>query len=739
MLHEFFRTPSFLRRSPWRISTLSLPRQASNPGLVSPSLDAYAALDATSCSVLVTDATQPDSPIVWANAAFSALTGYSYDEVLGRNCRFLQGVDTDPLTVTKIRAAVASGLAVRCDLLNYRKDGTSFWNDLTIDPIYDATGQLTGFVSVQIQSDVVHLADEARVKAESELESIANVIPGYIYRRVMSTDGAIDIVYCSPSLSKMLGIGQTDAMTRFYDYVHPDDRSALDTAIRSSAATMSIFMEEFRLISATGAVHWLRSEAPPRRTNNGETVWDGIAVEISAERRWKTEIAQLALNDPLTGLLTREAWGSAMAMRLSIGSGDMCRYGLFYVDIEAFRDLNGKLGQRRCDDILREIGQRLAAHALSSGGIVGRLGGDEFAMLIPVSTGDDALSRIAGTLSAALGSPMQLGRHSLTIQTCIGAALYERQSTTGIAESDLASELTIQAELALHWAKQAGRSGYVLYSKAQDDRFHNQAILARSLERAIADDELELHYQPVVDLASGRILSAEALVRWNHPVLGMQRPDLFIPLAETSGLIIQLGRWVLNQAVRQRTEWQNAGLMPPRIAINVSGNQLLDTSFVEFAEKALSSQNASARDFEIELTEGQLIEASPQIMSSLHALRSMGFTIAIDDFGSGHATFRYLRDFPVDKVKIDQMFVRKLVVGSSDALIIRAIILLARSMEIEFVAEGIETEMQREFLQREGCTIGQGYLFSVPLVAEDLAWLLANDCRLPLSVPPEYD
>lgn len=737
MLHGLFRTRSFLRSSPWLVSTLSLPRRNTGQEPADPGLDGYAALAATSHAVIVTDATQPDGPIVFANDAFRLLTGYSQAEILGRNCRFLQGVDTDPLAVAEIRLAVASGQSLNRRILNYRKDGTSFWNDLTIDPIHDAAGQVKGFIGLQMNSDALHLADEAITVAESELRGIASDIPGYIFRRVMRTDATIEMVYCSPSLSSMLGITQADATKSFYNYVHPDDHGALNTAIRSSAADMSVFREEFRLVSTTGTVHWLRSEAPPRRTDGGEIVWDGIAIEISAEKRWKTEIAQLALSDPLTGLLTREAWWQAMTMRMKTASDDANRFALFYIDIQAFRDLNDTLGQRRCDDILREIAQRLAAHALSGEGIAGRLGGDEFAVLVPVSAHDDALPLLADALIAALALPMQIGKRSLAIRTCIGATLYESRNSTGAADKDFAIELMIQAELALRWAKQPGCSGYVLYSRSQDDRFHNQAILARSLERAIDDGELELHYQPVVDLASGRILSAEALVRWNHPTLGLQRPDLFVPIAEKSGLIVQLGRWVLNQAMHQRTAWLNAGLMPPPIAINVSGNQLLDTAFVEFAKQALAAQNADARDFEIELTEGQLIEASPQIMSSLHALRTMGFTIAIDDFGSGHATFRYLRDFPVDKVKIDQMFVRKLVVGSSDALIIRAIISLARGMEIEFVAEGIETEMQREFLQREGCRIGQGYLFSVPLVAEDFAWLLANDCRLPLSVSAE--
>ncbi len=699
--------------------------------------DSLAAFSATSCSILITDATQRDNPIAYVNAAFSDLFGYSEAEAVGRNCRFLQGTDTDPLVVAEIRAAVASGTGIRRQILNYRKDGTPFWNELTIDPIRDAAGRLTGFVGVQLQTDPVHLANEAREQAESKLDSIASHIPGYIYRRVMKTDGTIKIVYCSPSLSKLLEIDETEVPCSFYDYVHPDDLDELMTAIRRSAAEMTIFREEYRLISRSGVTHWFRSDTPPRRTTSGEIVWDGLAIETGAEKRWRSEIANLALLDPLTSLLTREAWRQALALQFDAGNGVVGQCGILYVNIEAFRRLNDKLGQLKCDEILREIARRLKIISASVAGTAGRLGGDEFALLVPVCASDDALSQLARATSDSLAHPIQIGAQSLMIRTCIGATLSGKLVAARTADEDMTSELMMQAELALRWAKQAGCSSHVVYSAAQDDRFQNQAILARSLENAIENDELELHYQPMVDLASGRIVSAEALVRWNHPTLGLQRPDLFIPLAEKSGLIVQLGRWVLNQAVRQRTVWQQAGLTPPPIAINVSGSQLMEPAFVKFVADALTRLHASAGDFEIELTEGVLIEASAQIMASLHALRDMGFTIAIDDFGSGHATFRYLRDFPVDKVKLDQQFVRNLVIGSSDALIIRAIISLTRSMSKRLVAEGIETKMQRAFLLHEGCEIGQGYLFSMPLVAEDFAWMLANHVKLPLLAPAE--
>jgi diguanylate cyclase (GGDEF)-like protein/PAS domain S-box-containing protein len=694
-----------------------------------------AALAATSCSIIVTDATRPDNPISYANAAFSRLSGYPTAEILGRNCRFLQGPETDPQTRAEIGAAVADGYSIRREILNYRRDGTTYWADLTIDPIRDPAGAIIGFIGTQREADAVRRAIEARIEAESRLSSIADHIPGFVYRRVMRADGTIALAYANSSLSRMLELGRVDAARSFYEFVHPDDRDALFAAIRRSAAQMSTFQEEFRLIARSGAVHWIRSASSPRRMAGGEIVWDGLALEISAEKRWQTEITDLAMRDPLTGLLTRKAWQQTVVTRLAADTKSPSRCSLINIDIAALGELNARLGQATGDAILREVAQRIAAIAASVAGLAGRVGGDEFAILVPARTRNGELARLAQATSQALARPMVLDGQTVTMGTYVGASIRATAGGPGATAHDVAAELMTQAELALRWAKQAGRNQAIVYSTALDDRFRNTAMLTSSLERAIADDQLELHYQPIVDLASGRILSAEALVRWNHPALGMQRPDQFIGIAEKSGLVLPLGRWVIEQAIRQRRLWCEAGLAPPPIAINLSGAQLVDPGFVDHVSGTLKANAAEGRHFEFELIESQLIEASPQVLAALHALRDLGFAITIDDFGSGHASFRYLRDFPLDKVKIDQMFVRKLVLGSSDELIIRAVLSLARGLGIAFVAEGIETEMQRDFLEREGCEIGQGYLFSQPLAAEDFAWMLANDVTLPALCP----
>jgi EAL domain-containing protein (putative c-di-GMP-specific phosphodiesterase class I) len=252
------------------------------------------------------------------------------------------------------------------------------------------------------------------------------------------------------------------------------------------------------------------------------------------------------------------------------------------------------------------------------------------------------------------------------------------------------------------------------------------------MREAIGKDQFELHYQPLVDLQSGRIVGAEALVRWRHPELGMLGPDFFIALAEESGLIGPLGEWIMRTAMLDMMTWDLEGYACFIIALNISSVQLKRPNFIEIIRRALAETGADAREFDLELTEGVLLELTPHTLAILAELKLLGFGLVIDDFGAGHSSFQYLRNFPIDKLKIDQIFVRQLVAGSSDALIIRAITSLAQSLKIDLIAEGIETVEQRDFLRDQGCPTGQGYFFSVPLAAEDFAWMIKQNGTLPI-------
>jgi diguanylate cyclase (GGDEF)-like protein/PAS domain S-box-containing protein len=695
---------------------------------------------ATSQSIVLTDSTQFDDPIVFVNPAFCQMTGYAPEEILGRNCHFLQGPDTDRTAIEIMSAAVENGLPVSQKVLNYRKNGDAFWAHVALDPIRDEFGRLLGFIRVQSDLGMAQRREAAAAQnVPSSLQSISNNIPGYVFRRVLLRDGTLALPFISASLNAILGVSDREITTEdFLGYLHPDDRSEFRQAVERSARELSIFEEEIRLVAPSGDVHWFRSNAVPHPLPDGGVVWDGMAIEITSEKTAKIELNFLASHDALTGLSNRVAFRNTLAETIGHLSEDH-QAGLYYVDLDGFQVVNDSWGEAFGDMVLRRAGIRLSEFAVSRGGVAARLGDDEFAVLLPGLKSGVQHLELAESIRRVLGRPMHIEGRAISLEVSVGiAAVPLARGPDAPAHSDIATELIERAYLALQDAKRRGPGLTRLYSPESDERFRNQRALRQSLQRAVVEPkEFELYYQPLVNLACGDIIGAEALIRWNHPELGFQRPDLFIPLAESSGLIVPLGAWVLKDAMRQGQVWRRSGLRTPRISINVSGVQLQRPGFLATVEQALRETDADPRDFELELTEGVLIDAATDIRKQLSTLKGMGFELAIDDFGTGHSTFRYLRDFPIDTIKIDQTFVRHLVIGSSDASIISAMIGLARSLRVRIVAEGIETVLQRNFLRDEGCEIGQGYLFSMPLTADDFGRLLEQGVSLPMSEDPQ--
>ena len=687
---------------------------------------------------ILTDAKQHDNPVVFVNAAFTAITGYSADDVMGKNCRFLQGPETNRESVAKMRKAIATGERLTLELLNYRKNGDEFWSELTIGPETDADGEVVGFVGI-IHDVTARRRSEAKSRElEARLTAIMENMPGYVFQRTLKSDGAVDLTYFSPYFANMLGItgNRQGAGDDLWARIHPDDRDSMYRSIERSAADLSDLSVDFRLRTVNGSDRWMRTYSRPRRLEAGEIVWDGVGLDVTAERVAEERLSYLAYHDPLTGMPNRSLFNASLAKVLNTNQTDDRQVALLLIDLDGFQEVNDAVGWQTGDSVLRGVSKRIADFASRREGYSARTGGDEFAVFYSSEAQDD-LSKDAEALYRDLAQTLYVDDRPFAIEACIGVASFPFGSGAEDpgGESGV-SELIKRANIALHEAKRAGRGMHRLYSIAADDRRRNQTLVRQSLREAIESRQFRLHYQPQVDLSSGEIVGAEALIRWSHPTLGMQRPDIFIPMAEKTGLIIPLGAWIMEEAMRQAQEWAQRHAHVPKIAINVSGAQLLHPSFIGTVEGALERTGAKANQLEIELTESFMIEATPIVLGVLDALKRMGFTLAVDDFGTGYASFRHLRDFLVDKLKIDQTFVRQMVVDSSDASIIRAIIALAKSLKLEVVAEGIETLVQRNFLRDEGCKIGQGYLFSLPLNAEDFGYLLDHSVKLPMTARP---
>ncbi|WP_414642327.1 putative bifunctional diguanylate cyclase/phosphodiesterase [Bradyrhizobium sp.] len=386
------------------------------------------------------------------------------------------------------------------------------------------------------------------------------------------------------------------------------------------------------------------------------------------------------------------------------------------MDLDRFKVINDSLGHDAGDVLLVQVAARLRAR-LRASDVVARLGGDEFVVVLEDANERDDVERIAAHLLAVLGEPMMLSGHECLTTASIGIAMYPDHGED-------AATLTKNADMAMYLAKEEGKNGFRFFNgeiKAQSiDRLRLEAELRRALDRG----QFSLHYQPKVDMASRQITGVEALLRWTHPELGLVPPAQFIPLAEEIGLIVPIGRWVLREACAQNTVWQRLGLLPVSMAVNLSPRQFADEHLVNDIDLALAESEMSPVLLQLEVTESMVMRNVARAVRVLDAIQSRGIRLAIDDFGTGYSSMSLMKQFPIDTIKIDRSFVRDLPHDSEDRAIAQAIISMGKALGMTLVAEGVETLDQEAFLRAQGCDEMQGYLFSKPLPAKELAYLL---------------
>ncbi len=439
--------------------------------------------------------------------------------------------------------------------------------------------------------------------------------------------------------------------------------------------------------------------------------------DISDRKRAEALAIRMAHDDVLTGLANRSVFVEALARSIAAANGGKKGFAVIYLDLDHFKDVNDTLGHPAGDELLRNVADRLRAN-VRAGDTVARFGGDEFAVVV-TDVGEPAdAALVADKLIKALAQPFSVHGNDIRSGASIGIDLYG----PGAAEAET---LLSHADVALYRAKAEGRGGYRFFTDAMDRDVRTRVTLGAELRTAVAEGQLFLVYQPQVEIETGRITGLEALVRWNHPERGVVFPDSFIPVAESSGIIVPLGRWVLSAACRQGKGWLDASLAPVRIAVNVSGAQFKMPLELEATIAAILQETGLPPHLlEIELTETVLMEITLEHSSVLERLRSGGVSIAIDDFGTGYSSLGYLRRFPVDRLKIAQDFVRDLTTVPGQAAIAKAMIGLARDLGINVIAEGVETHEQLDALKRWGCAEIQGYYFAEPLGVAEITHIL---------------
>ena len=412
--------------------------------------------------------------------------------------------------------------------------------------------------------------------------------------------------------------------------------------------------------------------------------------------------------------------------RLTQAIGLARRHGhhlaVLFLDLDRFKHVNDSLGHETGDRLLQSVGARLTTCVRRSD-TVSRQGGDEFVLLLSEVEHADAAAAVAHKVIATLAAPHAVAGHELHVTTSIGISIYPDDGQD-------AETLMKSADTAMYCAKDAGRNNYQFFTPEMNARAVERQWIEAGLRRALERQQFELHYQPKMNLETGAMSGAEALIRWRHPERGLIFPTQFVPIAEDSGIIVPIGRWVMREACREARSWIDAG-RPMAVAVNVSAIELRDPDFLDHVCSALTESRLEPRYLELELTESVLMQHTESTASVLQALRNMGVQIAIDDFGTGYSSLSYLQKFPVDTLKVDQSFIHEITAHPDCAPIVSAVISMGKSLNHRVIAEGVETLEQLSFLQARQCGEGQGYCFSPPLAAEAFASLLHMDAPLP--------
>jgi diguanylate cyclase (GGDEF)-like protein/PAS domain S-box-containing protein len=536
---------------------------------------------------------------------------------------------------------------------------------------------------------------------------------------VSASDPSMPLVYVNRAFEKVTGYGRDEAIGRNCRFLHGEDRDQPELdKIRRAIAEQSDGQALLRNYRKDGSLFWNMLHVTPVRDPHSGLVshFVGIQYDITQLKRYQEELEHQANHDALTGLANRNLLRDRLQQALAVGNRYARDFSVAFVDLDNFKLINDSLGHDAGDLLLKIAGERLLA-CVREGDTVARLGGDEFVLLVAEQERDDDIYRTIQRVMAAISQPFVVKEHEFKVTCSVGIASFPR-------DGEDADTLLRNADSAMYRAKDLGRNTFQLYSSEMNANLGERLTLETDLWNALERGEFVLHYQPKVELKTAQIIGMEALLRWQHPTKGMIPPGKFIPVAEESSLIVQIGAWVLHEACAQNKAWQNEGLRRVPIAVNISARQLHDRDLVETVRNALGTTRLRAEHLEIELTESAVMLNADETINTLAALRGMDVRISLDDFGTGYSSLSYLKKFPVTGLKIDQSFIRDLAHDPDDAAIVRALVVVAKELMLDVTAEGVETAEQAEFLKAHGCGEAQGYYFARPVPAGDMRALL---------------
>jgi diguanylate cyclase (GGDEF)-like protein/PAS domain S-box-containing protein len=643
------------------------------------------------------------------NAGAERLFGYRADEIIGRNILLLYA-DEDEDCDAFFNAFLENG-SREMTVRRRKKSGETFWASVSLSVAQDESGQPNGLIGYIVDISGQQAAEE-KLRLHTRIVDCAG-------EAILVTDADARIVSANRAFTQISGFGEQEVIGTLPSSTQFGIDEDLWQEIRQTVAFDGKWSGELQGRRKGGEAYpaWV-SVSSVRNPAGALSHYCFVFSDISERKTAEEQIYRLAYYDPLTNLPNRLLLYSLLEQAISEAHRNHDHGALLFLDLNRFKHINDSFGHSPADALLAEIGRRLSA-ALRKEDVVSRLGGDEFVIaLFDINRRDDA-AVVARKVLGVLAEPFFIEGHELLLSASIGISIFPDDGRD-------AETLIRNADVAMYRAKQSGGdSGFVYYSREMNLRSLERLKMEGGLRHALDRDEFILHFQPQLDLASGRITGTEALLRWQLPDRGMVSPAQFIPVAEETGLIVPIGEWVIDATCRQLRAWLDSGLQPVKVAVNLSPRQFshnLPRTVLGYLRK----YQLPAELLEVEITESMLMHNADAVVAMMQEFAAAGIVMSLDDFGTGYSSLSYLKRFPIDTLKIDQSFVRGIPHDANDTAIATAIISMAKALKLRVIAEGVETSAQLEFLRNAGCDEIQGYWFSKPIPAEPYAQLLRD-------------
>ncbi|MGE8080477.1 EAL domain-containing protein [Peribacillus loiseleuriae] len=584
-----------------------------------------------------------------------------------------------------------------------------------IEVFFDEQGQpvrVIGFVqditnSKQIESKLL--------EKEKQFSQIYNNLDVGVWSIDMQTG---QFLLCSQGIEQICGytVAEMDNKTAWTSIVHPHDlQKYLDQHLE--LAKGNIIRQPYRIIHKNGDIKWVQDYMIPTLDANGMLIQvDGLITDITEQHLLHEKVKHISYHDHLTKLPNRRKFNKKLQKLANEYANSDRKFAVMIIDVDRFKYINDTIGYPSGDELLCQISVRLAS-LLPSKDMLARLGGDEFGVLVANLESIESLEMISNQMIDGLLEPFLIDGYELYVTVTIGISIYPDNGTDS-------SDLLSNADIALNKAEKQGESKYHIISRSSSIDSYKSYSLGRDIRKALENNEMTLHFQPRVNACTGEIMSAEALIRWEHPEWGLVSPMEFLPIAEENGLIVHIDDWVLSEVCKQLKEWKEEQLFTVPISINISAVHFMKQDWLHTIEKTIKEAGIYPQDLEFEMTESSCLNNKEIAKNTMNALKDMGITISLDDFGTGYSSLSYLTQFPFDVIKIDKSFIQNMIHSDQDMFIAKSIIYLAKGLQIKVVAEGVETIQQLDILKKEECHQIQGYLFSRPVPNQEFKILL---------------